>query len=88
MENNIINKIEEDFWMGMSFKDDLLEFTRANRVEKERAIQNARSRGGDQKDVDKARKSVDRKQEKQQETTNPWKNVIIVFVIFISFIIL
>ena len=78
MENNSINKIEEDFWMGMSFKDELLEFTRANRVEKERAIQNARSRGGDQKDVDKARKSVDRKQEKQQETTNPWKNVIIV----------
>ena len=61
------NKIEEDFWMGMSFKDDLLEFTRANRVEKERAIQNARSRGGDQKDVDKARKSVDRKQEKQHQ---------------------
>lgn len=78
MENNIINKIEEDFWMGSTFKDDLLEFTRANRVEKERAIQNARSRGGDQKDVDKARKSVDRKQEKQQDSTNPWKNVIIV----------
>jgi len=78
MENNIINKIEEDFWMGMSFKEELLEFTRANRVEKERAVQNARSRGGDQKDVDKARKSVDRKQESQQNTTNPWKNVIIV----------
>jgi len=78
MENRLINELEEDNWFGNLFRIELLEFTRANRIEKERAIQKARSRGKDQKGVDKERKSTERSQQRREESSNPWKNVVIV----------
>jgi hypothetical protein len=78
MINKLIQELKEDNWFGGPFEMELLEFTRANRIEKERAIQKARSRGKDQKGVDKERKSTERSQEKREESANPWKNVVIV----------
>ena len=78
MENKLINELTKDNWFSDSYRMDLLEFTRANRVEKERAIQRARSRGKGQKEEDKARKQTDRSQAKREESANPWKNVVIV----------
>ena len=76
MKNKTIKLMEDQNWIDSSFKDELLEFTKANQVEKERAVQKARSKGGGQKEVDKARKQVDRK--KENEGSSPWKRVIIV----------
>ena len=67
--------MENDNLVNSSFSDELLEFTKANQVEKERAIQSARSRGGGQKEVDKARKKTERR---SQEAASPWKRVVIV----------
>jgi len=78
MINKLIQELREDNWFGGPFEMELLEFTRANRIEKERAIQKARSRGKDQKGVDKERKSTERGQAKREESANPWKNVVIV----------
>jgi len=47
-------------------------------LDKEKAKEDARAVGGDKKDVDSARKRVERKASEQQEKTNPWKGVIVV----------
>lgn len=70
--------MEENSWVDSNFSQELLEFTRANTVERERAVQDARSRGGGQKEADKARKSADRSENKRKSSTNPWQNVVIV----------
>lgn len=77
METRIID-MQEDNWIDSSFIEELLEFTKANTIQRERKIQQARSRGAGQKEVDKERKSITRDQERQSETTNPWKSVVIV----------
>jgi hypothetical protein len=77
METRIID-MQEDNWIDSSFIEELLEFTKANTIQRERKIQQARSRGAGQKEVDKERKSITRDQERQSETTNPWKGVVIV----------
>ena len=61
METRIID-MQEDNWIDSSFIEELLEFTKANTIQRERKIQQARSRGADQKEVDKERKSVTRDQ--------------------------
>jgi len=76
MDNEIIKLMQEQKWIDSSFTDELLEFTKANQVERERAVQKARSKGGGQKEADKERKKVDRK--KESEGSSPWKRVIIV----------
>ena len=68
--------MKDSNWIDSSFEEELLEFTKANQVEKERAVQKARSKGGGQKEVDKERKKADRK--KETEGSSPWKRVIIV----------
>ena len=78
MHDKLINELENDNWFSNSFRMELLEFTRANRIEKERAVQKARSRGRGQKDVDRERKSTERSQTKREDSANPWKNVVIV----------
>ena len=70
--------MQEDAWIDSSFKGELLEFTRANRAEKDRAVQKAKDRGADQKEIDKERKSTERTQRKREDSSNPWKNVVIV----------
>ncbi len=77
MENQLLN-MTEDNWVDSKFIDELLEFTKANTIQRERKIQQARSRGADQKDVDRERKSISRDQQRESETTNPWKGVVIV----------
>ena len=76
MSNKIIKSMISDNLIDSNFEDELLEFTKANQVEKERAIQSARSRGGGQKEVDKERKKSERKSE--SESASPWKRVVIV----------
>ena len=78
MFNKTIFSMQEDAWIDSSFKDELLEFTRANRAEKDRAVQKAKDRGRDQKEIDKERKSGERKDRKQEDSSNPWKSVVIV----------
>ena len=77
METRILN-MQEDNWVDSSFIEELLEFTKANTMQRERKIQQARSRGAGQKEVDSERKSISRDQERESETTNPWKGVVIV----------
>tara|TARA_X000001388_G_C2234809_1_gene124804 strand:- start:10922 stop:12955 length:2034 start_codon:yes stop_codon:yes gene_type:complete len=76
MKNKTIKVMKDSNWIDSSFEEELLEFTKANQVEKERAVQKARSKGGGQKEVDKERKKADRK--KETEGSSPWKRVIIV----------
>jgi len=75
---DILSNMQEDLWIDSSFMDELLEFTKSNTIRRERKVQQARSRGATQKEVDKERKSVDRDQKRVQDTTNPWKSVVIV----------
>ena len=74
----IVTNMIEDAWVDSSFFDELLEFTKANTVQRERKIQQARSRGADQKAVDRERKSATRDQDRQSQSTNPWRTVVIV----------
>ena len=78
MINKDLIKMHEDNFVNSEFNKELLEFTKANTISRERDVQKARSRGADQKDVDKERKRSDRKSESQAEASNPWKSVIIV----------
>ena len=78
MKNDLIAQMQNDLWINNSFRSELLEFTRANQIEKERAVQKARSRGKGQKDVDRERKSTERGQQKRESSADPWKNVVIV----------
>jgi len=75
---NILSIMQEDIWIDSSFEEELLEFTKANQVERERKLQNARSRGASQKDLDRERKNINRKQDSAAEASNPWKGVVIV----------
>ena len=70
--------MQEEKWIDESFFVDLLEFTKANTIKREREVQKARSKGQDQKAVDKSRKRSDRQSQKEAEAANPWKSVIIV----------
>lgn len=76
--NETLLHMTEDLWIDSSFQDELIEFTKANTVTRERAVQQARARGGGQKEVDRARKGSDREREKQGQSSNPWSAVVIV----------
>ena len=76
MSNKTIKLMVSDNLIDPTFEDGLLEFTKANQVERERAVQTARARGGGQKEVDRERKKSDRKNE--SESASPWKKVVIV----------
>ena len=78
MINKDLLKMQEEKWIDESFYTDLVEFTKANTIKREREVQKARSKGQDQKAVDKSRKRADRESSKETEAANPWKSVIIV----------
>ena len=78
MINQDLAKMQKENWIDESFYMDLVEFTKANTIKREREVQKARSKGQDQEAVDRSRKRADRDSQKEAEAANPWKSVIIV----------
>ena len=70
--------MQENNWIDSSFKEELIEFTRANTIQRERELQVSRSKGKTQQDLDTDRKRIDRDRDKSSAASNPWSKVIIV----------
>ena len=78
MKNNNIQNMQADNWIDSTFIEELLEITKAKDTQRQNRVEKARSKGGDQKEVDKERKSSDREVEKREDASNPWKGVVVV----------
>ena len=78
MINNLIESMKLDNWIDSDFTVELLQFVESKESDRQKAVEKARSRTTDQREVDKARKSSDRDSDKRAEAANPWKGVVIV----------
>ncbi len=78
MINKTLISMQENNWIDSSFKEELIEFTRANTIQRERELQVSRSKGKTQQDLDTDRKRIDRDRDKSSAVSNPWSKVIIV----------